>query len=220
MPLEIALWTLLHSLVFVYWLGGDLGAFYASAYLTRPGISADRRLMAGKIVADVDMAPRTALIMAAPTGYALAVRSDWIHAPAWTVWLVLAAGLAWLALAWKIHLSHGAAGTAFRTTDLYIRWLFLAGLALAGVSGLAGLVELPGFIAIKLLLLAAAVLMGLLIRGALKPLGPALAGLSGPDPGAAEASLARMLNMAKPLVVVIWALIILAAFTGLLKPTI
>lgn len=219
MPVEIALWTLLHILVFVYWLGGDLGAFYASGYLTRRGISADRRLMAAKILADVDMAPRTALIMAAPTGYVLAVRAGWIAAPAWTAWLALAAGLAWLALAWKVHLSHGGAGAIFRTADFHIRWLFMAGLALAGISGLAGLLELPGFIAIKLLLLAAAVLMGLLIRGAMKPLRPAMAGLHGDEPGAAETSLAKTLNTVKPFVVAIWVLITLAAFTGLLKPT-
>ena len=28
----LALITLLHVLVFVYWLGGDLGAFYTSSY--------------------------------------------------------------------------------------------------------------------------------------------------------------------------------------------
>ena len=47
-----ALFALLHVLVFVYWLGGDLGAFYTSRFLIQPDISADRRLMAAKIVGD------------------------------------------------------------------------------------------------------------------------------------------------------------------------
>ena len=60
--------------------------------------------------------------------------------------------------------------------------------------------------------------MGLFIRKVLKPLGPALAGLSGSNAPQAEADLAAVLKKAKPLVMTIWLLIILAAFTGLLKP--
>lgn len=63
---------LLHVLVFVYWLGGDLGAFYSSRFLTRPGVTPEKRLLAAKIVGDVDMAPRSALILTFPTGLALA----------------------------------------------------------------------------------------------------------------------------------------------------
>jgi succinate-semialdehyde dehydrogenase / glutarate-semialdehyde dehydrogenase len=70
MSLDVALFGLLHILVFVYWLGGDLGAFYASWYVSMPKVSADRRLLASRIVGDVDMAPRTALILALSTGQA------------------------------------------------------------------------------------------------------------------------------------------------------
>ena len=218
MPFELAVWTLLHILVFVYWLGGDLGAFYASRFLTLPNVSAEKRLLAGKIVADVDMAPRTALILAIPTGYILAIRSGWIAAPVWTAVLLFAAGFLWLAMAWKIHMSHGAGVEGYRKIDLAIRYIVIVGLVTLAIAGLAGVLELPRFIAIKFLLLASAIFMGLLIRGVLKPLGPALAGLTGEDSAKAEADVARTLQAVKPYVTMIWVLIILAAFTGLLKP--
>lgn len=218
MSLEPALWTLLHVLVLVYWLGGDLGAFYTSRYLIRPGVSAERRLLSAAIVNDVDMAPRTALILAFPTGFMLAQKSGWLEVPVWSAWFVLLASLAWLALVWAIHLRHGAGGFWLRRADLLIRWSFMAGLAVTGVTALTGHVQMPDFIALKYLFLALAIFMGLMIRIVLVPLGPALSGLTGPDPGAAEVQLAQTLSRARPLVMLIWILILSAALTGMLKP--
>lgn len=218
MSLDTALISLAHVLVLVYWLGGDLGAFYTSRFLTRPGVSAEKRLMAAKIVGDVDMAPRSALILAFPTGLALAQARGWIGGPELWGWLALALGLAWLGLAWTLHLTHGGAPALLRTVDLAIRWLLLIGLLAAGGAGLAGALDLPDFIAAKFLLLAGAILLGLAIRRVLTPLGPALAGLNGPDAAAAEMQLATTLQRARPLVAAIWIILICAAFLGLWAP--
>jgi len=119
--LDQSLFALLHVLVFVYWLGGDLGAFYTSRFLTQPDVSADRRMMAAKIVGDVDMAPRTALILALPTGLALAQSKGWLDLGWVLVSLIAIASLAWLLLAWVLHLRHGGAPQALKTLDLAIR---------------------------------------------------------------------------------------------------
>lgn len=215
---EIAVFTLLHLLVFVYWLGGDLGAFYTSRFLIKPGISTDRRLLAAKVVNDVDMAPRTALILAFPTGLTLAHVKGWLSLPLPLLVAVWAVALAWLALAWAIHMKHGGAPALWRQADLAIRWLLIGGLTAAAVWNIAGSGSLPLFLSLKLLALAGCTAFGLFIRAVLKPLGPALMGLGGPDAAAAEASLAATLNRARPLVTGIWALLIAAAFLALLKP--
>jgi len=217
---ETALLSLLHLLVLVYWLGGDLGAFYTSRYLILPGVSADRRLMAAKIVGDVDMAPRTALILALPTGLALARASGWLTIADWAMTLIVIAAAAWVALVWRLHVAHGNAPAWMRTIDLIARVLLLAGLVALASAGLAGQFALPHFLALKLYLLAACVALGLWIRRVLVPLGPALAGLSGEDSARHEADLARTLRRARPLVVAIWGLILTAALVGLWKPTI
>lgn len=218
MSLDLALWTLLHLLVLVYWLGGDLGAFYTSRFLVQPGISSERRLLSAAIVTDVDMAPRTALILAFPTGYMLAQKSGWMTVPLWTVWCSIVASLVWLGLAWSVHLRHDAGMIWLRRADLLIRWILSIGLIVVGIGSFVGQVRLPDFIALKFVLLAMAIFMGLMIRKVLAPLGPALAGLSGSDPEAAEAQVARTLGRARPLVLVIWCLILIASLTGLLKP--
>ena len=217
--LDQALFALIHVLVFVYWLGGDLGAFYTSRFLTQPDVSADRRLMAAKIVGDVDMAPRTALILALPTGLLLAESKGWLSL-GWPMTLVITAGsLIWLALAWHLHLKHGAASDGLRRLDLAIRWGLVILLGGWAVAGLIGHVALPLFLAIKLLALVGSILLGLYIRSVLKPLGPALKGLNGPNPDSAQADLAQTLNRARPLVTGIWALLLVAALFGLWTPT-
>lgn len=217
--LDQALFAFLHVLVFVYWLGGDLGAFYTSHFLTRPDVSADRRLMAAKIVGDVDMAPRTALILALPTGLLLAESKGWMALGWPAIGAILVASLVWLALAWKLHLDHGAPTDWLKRVDSGLRYGLILVLVTVGITALTGGIEIPLFLAIKMLTLAGCVGLGLYIRVVLKPLGPALAGLVGADSAAAETDLARTLNRARPLVMGIWALLLIAAFFGLWTPT-
>ncbi|MFN3313700.1 MAG: hypothetical protein ACK46Q_09555 [Hyphomonas sp.] len=215
---DIALFTLLHLLVFVYWLGGDLGAFYTSRFLIMPGVSADRRLLAAKIVGDVDMAPRTALILTLPTGLLLSQSKGWIELSLPLLAAVWIAALGWLALAWAVHGRHGAAPPLWRQTDLGLRWLLIIGLAASAAWNIAADGGLPLFLSLKLVLLAACTALGLYIRAVLKPLGPALVGLNGPDPATAQSNLAATLNRARPLVTCIWVLLIAAALLALFKP--
>ena len=175
--------------------------------------------MAAKIVGDVDMAPRTALILTLPTGLALAESKSWLDLGWPIIGAIFVAALIWLVLAWHLHLKHGNGSDAFRTLDLAIRWILALGLGGWAVAGLAGLSALPLFISLKLVAFVGCILLGLYIRSVLKPLGPALMGLSGPDASAAAASLAQTLNRARPLVAGIWALLIIAAFLGLWTPT-
>lgn len=217
--LEQALFALLHVLVFVYWLGGDLGAFYTSHFLTRADVNSDRRLMAAKVVGDVDMAPRTALILALPTGLMLAQSKGWMTLGWPIVGAIALASLIWLALAWKLHLAHNGQAAWMKTADTALRYAMIVGLITSCGLALASVIDLPIFIALKLLALAGCVALGLYIRVVLKPLGSALMGLTGPNSDTAQADLARTLNRARPLVMGIWALLLIAAFLGLWTPT-
>ena len=217
--LDQAVFALIHVLVFVYWLGGDLGAFYTSRFLTQPDVSPDRRLMAAKIVGDVDMAPRTALILALPTGLMLAESKGWVSLGWGFVAVIVLASLIWLAIAWKLHLQHVPPPQTLKRVDMVIRWAMVLGLGGWAVAALASAVTLPLFIALKMLALVGCILLGLFIRSVLTPLGPALAGLNGHDADVAQASLAQTLNRARPLVSGIWVLLLIAAFLGLWTPT-
>ncbi|MEM7327626.1 MAG: hypothetical protein AAF437_02730 [Pseudomonadota bacterium] len=217
--LDQALFALIHVLVFVYWLGGDLGAFYTSHFLTRADISADRRLLAAKIVGDVDMAPRTALILTLPTGILLAESKGWLSI-GWPVIILLTVlSLLWLAMAWKLHLAHTGGPDWMKMIDSSVRYILIVSLVGTAVLSWNSALTLPLFVALKLIALAGCIALGLYIRVTLKPLGAALVGLNGPNAVAAQADLARTLNRARPLVIGIWILLLIAAFLGLWTPT-
>ena len=215
----IALLTLLHILIPVYWLGGDLGAFYGSSFLVDPKRTVPERMLALKILNDIDMAPRTALILALPTGFTLAAFKGWLPvSPLWVagVWLV---GLIWLALAWVVHLSHGGGSGWSRPVDLAIRYLVVAGTLGAGIACLAGLIDMPLFIALKLIALGVCICLGLFIRRLLAPLGPAIVSMKtdGPNPQS-DAAIAGVISRTRPAVLAIWAAVLAASYLGIATP--
>lgn len=217
MPLDDALTTLLHLLVFAYWLGGDIGVFYASFLLVDPKRAAAGRLAAGKVLSDVDLAPRICLLLTAPTGLALAAAKGWIELSATAIVLIFAAAAVWVFVILHLHRKHGPAW--LRTADVFARIAFLCVLAGAGAAGLANAIDLPFFLSVKLLLLAFCIAMGLLVRVSLTGFAPAYVALAskGPSPETDNA-IADALAKARPFVVAIWAALIVAAFLGVATP--
>ena len=212
------LYLLLHILVLVYWLGGDLGAFYASRLLVDPGRSPEARAAAAHILLNVDMAPRMGLIFAFPTGFALAIARGWLSVD--PVWIAPAFALAalWALAAWLVHLKIGPHGLAGRF-DTAVRGFALIGLIAAAMQSVTGLYELPLFLTLKLLILALAIACGLMIRRALKPFGPAFAALvSGQGDASTDAAIAASLAHAKVYVLIIWAALLTAAALGVWTP--
>ncbi len=215
----VAVSMLAHLLVFAYWLGGDLGAFYTSAYMTDAKRAKGERLLALKVLGDLDMAPRTALILALPTGLTLAVAKAWLALSPLMIALLWVAALAWLALAWFVHLRHSGPASLARRLDLLIRWLALAGL-IGGGGFIVVTKAAPLFIGLKLMILGGCVLLGLLIRAVMGPLGPAIGVLMGPSGPTTEsdAVIREVLSRARPLVVCLWGLLICAALLGAATP--
>ncbi|GAM06754.1 hypothetical protein [Novosphingobium sp. MBES04] len=215
----LALLTLLHLLIPIYWLGGDLGAFYSSRFLVDAKRTVPERLLALHILNNIDMAPRTALILAFPTGFTLSVMKGWLAVSGLAVTGVWVAGLAWLALAWAVHILHGPAGKTYKQIDLAIRYIVLAALIATGVAGLAGVLALPLFIALKLLVLAFCIFIGLLVRRQLVPLIPAIVDLAknGASPEG-DKTIAGVLAVTQPTVMTLWAAVLIASFLGIATP--
>jgi Na+-transporting methylmalonyl-CoA/oxaloacetate decarboxylase gamma subunit len=209
---------LLHLLVFAYWLGGDLGAFYSSRLLVDAERSPEARAAAATILMNVDMAPRMGLIFAFPTGFALAIQRGWMGVdPVWIAPAFVVAAL-WAVAAWLVHLKTGPHELAGHL-DAGVRWLVLTALTVAALLSFAGLYNLPLFVALKLLLLALAIACGLMIRRALKPFAPAFGALvSGQGDTAGDEVIAASLAHAKRYVLVIWLMLFAAAALGVWTP--
>ncbi len=215
----IALMALLHVLVFVYWLGGDLGAFYISRHVSDPARPVAARIAAAQALNNLDMAPRTALILALPTGLALANARGILAVPTAIMLAISVLATVWLALAWRIHLKHLPPGSTVRTLDLAIRWVALASLLAVGSAVVLGQVDAPLYIGLKLMVLGAAVATGLWVRRLLRHFGPAFVALvsHGPSPET-DAAIAGSLTQVRPAVMLIWLLLLTAAFLGLWRP--
>jgi hypothetical protein len=219
MDIGLSLLTLLHVLIPVYWLGGDLGAFYGSNFMVDPKRTVPERMMALKILNNIDMAPRTALVLTFPTGFGLAVAKGWLDLPAaWAivVWVVF---LAWLALAWAVHLKHGPQGAGLKRLDILVRYIVLAGLVAGAMLGLSGEIAVPLFVSLKLLVLAICITLGLIVRRQLVPLFPAIIQMreSGPTPET-DRIIAAVNAKARISVLTIWGLVLIASFLGIATP--
>jgi hypothetical protein len=213
--LLLALATLLHILIFVYWLGGDLGVFYSSTILTDTKTSPQGRIAAAKVLAQVDMAPRTAMILTLPTGLTLASLAGYVSLSGVAIAALWLLAFGWLTLAWVIHLKHLPPSSFWRKADLGVRAVLIVGLLGIAASGLV-----PLFLSLKLAILATTIVMGLLIRRALAPFGAAFGSMIANGPTAeTDAIIAKSLNQSRPAVVCIWVLLLIAALLGIAKPT-
>lgn len=218
MDMPTALFTLVHVLVLVYWLGGDIGAFYGSTFMVDPKRTVPERMMALKILNNIDMAPRTALILALPTGVALGWMKGWLAWPGIVPAAIGVACLGWLALAWAVHLNHGG-GAGLKRLDIAVRWFVLAALFASGAAGLLNVIELPLFIALKLIVLGACITLGLIVRRQLVPLFPAIREMAstGPTPRT-DAIIAGVNARARVVVLTLWLLLVVAAYLGIATP--
>lgn len=218
---------LLHILLLTYWLGADLGVFYSSRFVTNPAVRPEARAVAAKVMHAVDMAPRVCLVLILPSGVTLMALDDLgrdIFA-GWPLVLVWLAAFAWLALVVLDYLRQPQ-----RYADLVHRLDFAVRIVLAaGLLGTAlytivaaepfGVSSNPKWLAGKVAAYALCILGGLMIRVKLKPFGPAFAQLmgSGSTPEV-EADIRGSVRGCLPFVYLIWIMVVVAAFLGVVKP--
>jgi hypothetical protein len=215
------LFLLAHVLLFVYWLGGDIGVFYSSRYVADPSLSVEARTTALRIMAWIDEIPRICLVMILPVGVMLGYEAGWLRSSPveiTTTWIVC---IAWLAMVFAIHHYRGTAiGNLLRRIDMGFRVLVILALGGIAVVSLAGgaPIEHP-WLAGKLLAFALCVACGLAIRLVAAPFGEGFARLAteGSSPEI-EDQIGRSLARARPFVIAIWILLVVAAYLGLAKP--
>ncbi|MEU8900331.1 hypothetical protein [Nocardia sp. NPDC048505] len=223
-------WILLHLVLFVFWLGGDLGVYYSSRFVIDPELTPAARGTALSIMSGLDLGPKVCLVLFLPSGVTLmALEPHGAHAfgvalfPWWTLALVWAGAAIWLALTVIQHRTHGRIPVV-RRTDLTIRWTVIAAMTGTGLYTVLapepfGVTTNPKWLGLKVLLYATAIGAGLGIRMMLRPFGPAFAAVqSGGSGGPAEQTLRRSIDGCLPYVWAIWASVLAAAVLGVLKP--
>ncbi|GIH81400.1 hypothetical protein [Planobispora longispora] len=223
-------WIVLHLVLFVFWLGGDLGVFYSSRFVLRPSLTPQARATALAIMSGLDLGPKICLVLFLPSGVTLMAMAP--HGatfagialfPWWSVALTWLLAAGWLALTITDHRTRGRFPWV-RRGDWAIRIGLIAVMASAAAYTLAaeapfGVSTNPRWLGAKVLLYTLAVAAGLGIRLTLRPFGPAFGELTaaGSTPER-EGALRRSIDGCLPYVWVIWGSVLGAAVLGVLKP--
>ena len=210
-----------HLLLFVFWLGGDLGVFILGQHFRRRSYSLPERLTLLKLLVIVDMGPRTAWAMMVPvTLLLLRVGGHW-DVPVWLLLAGSAAGLAWCALVWDAH-CHDQTPRAAR--DRAIEAWFRHGLCgfyltLGGVSLATGEPLATPWLAWKALLFGMIFVAAIGIDIAFKPVGARLMALvQQGSSDATEVPLRAVMDRTRLFVFAVYALLFVTAWLGVAKP--
>ncbi len=168
----------LHLLLFVLWLGADVGVFVLGQHFRKREIySLPERLTLLKLLVTVDMVPRSAWALMVPVSLTLVKAGGWWpDAPLWLVGGAWVTGTAWLCLVWDAHLHDQTPRAALdRRIEGWLRYALTAFyLWLGGASLLTGAPLGPDWLAGKALLFGCIFAAAIMIDVAFKPVGPQL----------------------------------------------
>ncbi|MGJ3232462.1 MAG: hypothetical protein ACFE0P_11750 [Oceanicaulis sp.] len=210
-----------HILLFVAWLGGDIGVFILGQHFRkRHAYTLETRLHLLKLLVLNDMAPRTAWALMVPVSLSMTALGGWAGMPGWLVALSWMIGLIWLALVWWTHAEgQGPRAPALKRVQFQLTiglCVFYAGLA---ASGFAGLWDAPFWLSLKAGLFAAIFACAIQIDVAYKPVGPLLARLI--EHGSSdetEIPLLKAMNGTRRWVLLLYVLLLVVGAVGTFKP--
>lgn len=212
-------WRWVHIMLFVLWLGADVGVFICGSWIRRSTLSLEQRMVLLQASGVIDLWPRVSAALMLPVGLMLA--QTWVPALTWP-WL--AAG--WLAAGSWILLTFMAMRRMGTPAGLRLQRITSAGLVLLGVVCLVGGVgimtgEVPGlqWLGGKLVLYALVCALAIGIEHAFKPVvtGFSLLGdQSSRERG--DALVKAGMNRTLFVVAVLYATLVVASILGVFKP--
>lgn len=213
------LWTFAHLILFVFWLGADLGVVLAVRAAARADLLPAQRWRTLGLARSIDLAPRLAASLMLTVGGILTEYVGIGH-PWWQMAGIVAIGPAWLGLVLLGYMAadHRAGAVAGRLEEGLRRLLIVAVPLSVAWSWSTGRLAPAPYVGVKLLLFAALMVLGLRVRVAWPVLVPAgRPGAAEPAPVAAEVAVAR-LNAVLPLMLAGWLLLAVAAWLGIVRP--
>jgi len=218
----------LHIVLFAYWLGGDVGVYYASRYILKSDLGPEARAVSTKIMHGVDIAPRVSLVLFLPSGITLMAAGplgDEFFVKGWLLVLVWVCGLAWLAVSLIDYRGGNTPMARFsQKADLIVRYSLSVGLVAIAIYTMVatdpfGVDTNPKWLGAKVAAYGLCIFCGVMIRRQLVPFGPAFGKLvtAGSTPEVEKAILGSI-RRCEPWVYGIWTLVLVAALLGVVKP--
>ena len=215
---EISLF--LHVLLFVYWLGGDLGVFLASKYVVDPKLSTEARLIAMKIMAGCDLGPKICMSLMLTAGGILSEFHGITH-PWWQMVGIVLLGPVWLTMVLVLHYKHNEPYIPLLTKlDFMFRCVLIVGLIIStSYSWFTDRLNDDPWMAAKLLIFALLIFFGLMIRVNLKGFNETLGKMIAGDYNDADnQAMIQSRKKVLPWVIGIWIGLIVEATLGIVQP--
>ena len=209
-----------HLLLFVFWLGGDLGVAILGEHFRKRHYSMPERLTILKLLVINDLGPRAAWALMVPSTMSLIYAGGyWELSVAW-VGLSWAVGIFWL---WLVFAAHKAGqtskGAKLRKVEYILKWMLaIFYLALGGFSLTLDAPLEPNWLASKAVLFGLIFVAAIMIDVFFKPLGGPLVKLI--EEGSSEdteAPVLAIMNRTRIWVRIVYALLIITAFLGSTK---
>jgi hypothetical protein len=211
-----------HLLLFVLWLGADVGVFVAGQHFRkREQYTLDQRLALLKLLVLIDMTPRTAWALMVPVSLSVVSLGGYWEMPVTLLATAWAVSAFWLYLVWDAHF-HDQTPRAARNRKVefwlkIVLTLFYLWLGLSSVLG-QGPLE-PAWLAWKALLFGLIFAAAIMIDVVFKPLGPQLGRLlTEGSSDATELPLRRTMDRTRLWVWLVYALLLATSYLGSVKP--
>ena len=212
----------LHLLLFVLWLGADVGVnVLGQHFRKRRDYTLDQRLALLKLLVAIDMVPRSAWALMVPSSLSVLKAGGWWDVPLWLMIGGFLIGGLWLFLVWDAH-RHDQTPRAARdrkienvlkiSLTVFYLWLGIQSLELGHPLAL-------GWLAWKALLFGLIFAAAIMIDVAFKPVGPRLAALIAKGSSdATELPLLKAMNRTRVWVWAVYMLLLATSFLGNVKP--
>lgn len=213
------LFLIIHLLLFCYWLGGDLGVYYSSGFVIDPKLSPPSRLVAAKIMVNLDLVPRICMALMLTVGGLLSER--WLEHPTWQMAAIILLAPFWLAMVLTIHVKEGQpVAKSIARFDYWFRWVVVISIIVSvAYSFSTGRLDPAPWIGAKLLIFAGLVFCGIMIR---RYIGPYAAGIHALAKGSItdpeNVAMAQSLRQCRWFVYAIWVGLIVEAALGVIEP--
>ncbi len=218
----LSLWKFAHLLLFVYWLGADLGVFLLALAARRSDLGFEARSLALQVAIVIDNSPRIAFALMFPVGFELSIQigaietpAPWLHA---ALWLVAAFWVATVIA--PMRYKDRPLGQRMHAAGVVLKWVLFALVVGVGLSSVLGHGPFPpGWLAWKVLLFGTIFACGVLIERDFSPIEPAFARLAteGSTPEI-ERAISQAVYGAIRWVLTLYALVLVIAFLGTAKP--
>ncbi|MDX2145108.1 MAG: hypothetical protein SFV19_17265 [Rhodospirillaceae bacterium] len=211
-----------HIVLFVYWLGGDLGVFVTSKYVADRKLSMEERFRFMNALLVCDMGPRSALILFIPVGLEMARIIGVFEVGAAVVGPVWLFSFLWLGANWWMFFNDRHPMTPkLRQVDLYLRGILIVaigGIALFSMSTGGPVTVL--WLQVKLLVFAVVISLGVYLRTEIARwiVGFGMVRQGGDAANKGNDIIEAALIRSRRAALVLWFGVALAAFLGKVKP--